>query len=164
MVKNTKTWIPQERTIIFLWNKKILNLCLRWQILRSYRFVGEVTFKESKNPSHGLRRIIKLVRSDLPHTECWNSTEVRWAQYKFSQKDIQCALSVITKPPMASWRLMHLGTWCTLHIAEAIGVLVITGKTHCLFDYINIAPILPFKGFSTLCVMSHLTSFITLLA
>ena len=25
--------------------KKILNLCLRWNILRSYRFVAEVTFK-----------------------------------------------------------------------------------------------------------------------
>ena len=25
--------------------KKILNLCLRWPILRSYRFVAEVTFK-----------------------------------------------------------------------------------------------------------------------
>ena len=34
--------------IIFLWNKKILNLCLRWQILRSYCFVVEVTtFKQS---------------------------------------------------------------------------------------------------------------------
>ena len=26
-------------------NKKILNLCLRWHILRSYRFSAEVTFK-----------------------------------------------------------------------------------------------------------------------
>ena len=45
MVKNTKTWISWERNIIFLWNKKILNLWLRWHILRSYRFVAEVTFK-----------------------------------------------------------------------------------------------------------------------
>ena len=45
MVKNTKTWISWERNIIFLRNKKILNLCLRWHILRSYRFVAEVTFK-----------------------------------------------------------------------------------------------------------------------
>ena len=28
----------------FLWNKKNLNLNLRWHILRSYRFVAEVTF------------------------------------------------------------------------------------------------------------------------
>ena len=45
MVKNTKTWISWERNIIFLRNKKILNLCLRWYILRSYRFVAEATFK-----------------------------------------------------------------------------------------------------------------------
>ena len=45
MVKNTKTWISWERNIIFLWNKKILNLCLRWHILRNYRFVAEITFK-----------------------------------------------------------------------------------------------------------------------
>ena len=45
MVKNTKTWISWEWNIIFLWNKKILNLCLRWLILGSYRFVAEVTFK-----------------------------------------------------------------------------------------------------------------------
>ena len=31
--------------MIFLRNKKILNLCLRWHILRSYCFLAEVTFK-----------------------------------------------------------------------------------------------------------------------
>ena len=45
MVKNTKTWISWEWNIIFLQNKKILNLCLRWHILRSYHFVAEVTLK-----------------------------------------------------------------------------------------------------------------------
>ena len=45
MVKNTKTWISWKRNIIFLRNKKILNQCLRWHILRSYRFLAEVTFK-----------------------------------------------------------------------------------------------------------------------
>ena len=45
MVKNTKTWISWERNIIFLWSKKILNLGFRWHILRSYRFLAEVTFK-----------------------------------------------------------------------------------------------------------------------
>ena len=45
MVKNTKTWISWERNIIFLRNKKDLNTCLSWHILRSYRFVAEVTFK-----------------------------------------------------------------------------------------------------------------------
>ena len=47
MVKNTKTWISWEWNIIFLRNKKILNLCLRWHILRSYCFVSEVTFKDN---------------------------------------------------------------------------------------------------------------------
>ena len=37
MVKNTKTWISWERNKTFLLNKKILNLCLRWHILRNYR-------------------------------------------------------------------------------------------------------------------------------
>ena len=46
MVENIKTWISWERNITFAWNKKILNLCVRWHILRSYRFVAEVTFKE----------------------------------------------------------------------------------------------------------------------
>ena len=45
IVKNAKPWISWERNIIFLRNKKILNLCLRWHIWRSYRFVAEVTFK-----------------------------------------------------------------------------------------------------------------------
>ena len=31
--------------MIFLQNKKILNLCFRLHFLRSYRFVAEVTFK-----------------------------------------------------------------------------------------------------------------------
>ena len=45
MVENTKTWISWEQNITFLWNKKILNLCLKWHILRSYRFLAEATFK-----------------------------------------------------------------------------------------------------------------------
>ena len=45
MVKNKKTWISWERNIIILQNKKIPNLCFRWYILRSYRFIAEVTFK-----------------------------------------------------------------------------------------------------------------------
>ena len=45
MVKNTKTRISSERNTIFVRNKKILNLCFRWRILRNYRFAAEVTFK-----------------------------------------------------------------------------------------------------------------------
>ena len=45
MVENTKIWISQEQNIAFLSNKKILNVRLRRHLLRSYRFVAEVTFK-----------------------------------------------------------------------------------------------------------------------
>ena len=45
MVKNTKTWISWEWNITFPRNKKILNLHLKWHILRSYHFEAEVTFK-----------------------------------------------------------------------------------------------------------------------
>ena len=48
MNKNAKTWISRERNITFLSNKKIINLCLRWLNLRSYRFAAEITFKRSK--------------------------------------------------------------------------------------------------------------------
>ena len=51
MVKNTKTWISWTRNIIFLRNQKILNLCLRWHILRSYRFVAEVTLNTKQCPA-----------------------------------------------------------------------------------------------------------------
>ena len=46
MVKNRKTWISWERNIIFQRNQKILSLCFRWYILRSYHFLAEVTFNE----------------------------------------------------------------------------------------------------------------------
>ena len=46
MVKNKKTWISWEWNIIFLQNKKVLNLCFRWHISRSYSFVAQVTFKD----------------------------------------------------------------------------------------------------------------------
>ena len=48
MVKNTKfDYLENETT--FLRNKKIINLCLRWHILRSYRFIVEVTFNDKDN-------------------------------------------------------------------------------------------------------------------
>ena len=48
MVKDTKIWISWEQNITSLLNKNILNLCLRWDILKSYRFVAEVTFKRTQ--------------------------------------------------------------------------------------------------------------------
>ena len=42
-----------RRSITFLWNKKNLNLCLRCHILRSYRFVPEVTCNGKKTEGAG---------------------------------------------------------------------------------------------------------------
>ena len=49
MVKYTKPWLSREHNITFLWNKKILNLWLRWHILRSYCFVFEATVNKSSD-------------------------------------------------------------------------------------------------------------------
>ena len=45
MVKNTKALISWEWNKNYLQNKKTLNLCIIWLILRSYRLVAKVTFK-----------------------------------------------------------------------------------------------------------------------
>ena len=68
MVKNTKTWISWERNTIFLRNKKILNLRFRWHILRSYRFIAEVTFKDSF-PVYNRRTCM--------HKQCYQSIGIR---------------------------------------------------------------------------------------
>ena len=47
MIKNIKTRISWERNIAFLRSKKIINLCLRWHILRSYCFAAEIIFKKT---------------------------------------------------------------------------------------------------------------------
>ena len=52
MVKDTKTLTSWERNIHFLWNINILNLCIRWQILKSYCFTAEVIFKKGHTQWH----------------------------------------------------------------------------------------------------------------
>ena len=47
MFKNTQIWISWEWNIIVLQSKKIINMCLRWHILRSYLLLAEVTFNIS---------------------------------------------------------------------------------------------------------------------
>ena len=87
MVKNTKTWISWERNIIFLWNKKILNLCFKWHILRSYRFVVEVTFKHLYSlicdnwvyRTGWLSRHIKKTRSILDSILTYHCAELRFS-------------------------------------------------------------------------------------
>ena len=77
MVKNTKTW---ERNTIFLRNKKILNLCFRWHILRSYHFVAEVNFNSSKRIGSDVQ-ITKAVNNNLikqlknNEKQCWTNTQ-----------------------------------------------------------------------------------------
>ena len=44
LVQNTRAWISWEWNMTFLWDKKILKLCLNWHIL-IYPFLAEVTFK-----------------------------------------------------------------------------------------------------------------------
>ena len=50
-VKNEKN---SEKMIIFIQNKKIISLRLRWQIFRGYRFVAEVIFKRKHAGKKGL--------------------------------------------------------------------------------------------------------------
>ena len=74
MVKNTKTLISQERNIAFLWNKKILDLCLRWHILRSYCFVAEVTLRWKmclQNFGKFLLWMLDLLLKLFPLTSKW---------------------------------------------------------------------------------------------
>ena len=42
----------------FLWNKGIINLCLRWHILGSYCFVEEITLILENSPFPHIRKLI----------------------------------------------------------------------------------------------------------
>ena len=79
-VKNTKTRITWEWNITFLRNKKILNLCLRWHILRSYCFVAEVTFKETKGWKNvcKIRAAIRTQSSIYDELFCTNSLRLEF--------------------------------------------------------------------------------------
>ena len=46
-LKREKLEYFENENLFFLRNEKLLNLCLRWHILRSYRFLAEVTFKNT---------------------------------------------------------------------------------------------------------------------
>ena len=66
--------ISEERNITFLWNKKIIDLCLRWHILRSYCFVAEVTLKWKKylqNFRKFLSWMLDLLLKLFPLTSVW---------------------------------------------------------------------------------------------
>ena len=61
MVKNIKVWISRERKVTFPWSKKIINLCLRWHILRSYRFEAEVAFNGDNNFAKYFASVVTLM-------------------------------------------------------------------------------------------------------
>ena len=63
LAKNTKTWIRWEWNIIFLWNKRNLNLCFRWHNLKSSCSVVEVTFKLEKGQQCYMKMLKWFVRS-----------------------------------------------------------------------------------------------------
>ena len=45
------SWVQSKNANV---NKKILNLCLRWHIFKSYYFVAELTFKNNKEINEGI--------------------------------------------------------------------------------------------------------------
>ena len=65
MVKNTKSWVYWEWSIIFLRNKKILNLYLRWHILISYRFAVEVTFNKMQEKQLWRNSFFKKLKTEI---------------------------------------------------------------------------------------------------
>ena len=98
MVKNTKTWISWERNITVLQNKKILNLCLRWHILRSYHFVVEVTFKlhyvfSLNNYSHFLScPISRCTIQESMHELCLSLHEIN----RLMREEVACITLTIS--------------------------------------------------------------------
>ena len=63
MAKDTKIWVSWEWNVNFLWNKKILNIYLRWHISRNYCFVAEVIFR-----SQGYRVWCRSNQKFLPYS------------------------------------------------------------------------------------------------
>ena len=77
---NTKTWIFWGRNRTFLWNKKILNLCYRWQILRSYSFVADATFKVKKTKKNGYNSLLYIVITLNQNQNDWIKLTL-WSHY-----------------------------------------------------------------------------------
>ena len=62
MVKNMKTWISWEQNKTFLRNKKILSLCYRWHILRSYtNTTGNILLNKCSRKQYINLHILKLI-------------------------------------------------------------------------------------------------------
>ena len=78
LVKNAKTWISWEQNITFLQKKKVFKLYLRWQILRSYHFLGEVTFKFH---TQRMKRINWISRSEV-YAESLKFFKIKYSRSK----------------------------------------------------------------------------------
>ena len=94
IVKNTKTWISSERNITFLQNKKILNLCIRWHILRSYCFVTEETFKEVHHSAH-----LFIIAIGSHSQKEWKQQQIIFLHYS-------CSVTMINVKENLKWRKM----------------------------------------------------------
>ena len=77
--ENTKTWISWERNIIFLQNKKILNLCFRCHILRIYRFVVEVTFKRLTRMTISAEKVIVFLNRSRVLVTSSTERDKKWS-------------------------------------------------------------------------------------
>ena len=107
MVKNTQTWISWDRNIAFLWNEKILNLSIRWQILTIYCFVTEVIFKSLVKLLANCTCNHRIPRTNHIFYIRWNLKETpRWVELKTNVSTLcfQCTFSLppenIRKPKM----------------------------------------------------------------
>ena len=77
---NTKTWTFWGRNRTFLWNKKILNLCYRWQILRRYSFVVDATFKVKITKKNGYNSLLYILITLNQNQNDWINLML-WSHY-----------------------------------------------------------------------------------
>ena len=84
----------RERNITFLRHKKILNLCLRWHILKSCRFVAEVTLKNT----------FRLETDKLPkNNHTYKSSTVPRDNVKYSYSSMPNISSIANLTTKRSW-------------------------------------------------------------
>ena len=103
MIKNAKIWISWNRNINFLQNKEILNLRLRWHILRSYRFVSEWTFNNGSTRHCSGVFIVHfwyVWHVILVHFFCWLWTCKCWMEYFIALISIYLCFGVGSRSPV----------------------------------------------------------------
>ena len=93
MVKYTKAWISWERNGTFLPNKKNLNLCFIWHILRSYPFVAEVTFNSMflyvrERVSEWIHTLYFPKRQGTPCTKQASYLKFKWLRWDLNTQPL----------------------------------------------------------------------------